>query len=97
QEDGEDQWSDTGASMDRRSTGEVECTKVGEPASAPEPVSHRRIDDKRPQSGEQDQRTELHALRKRAGNEGWCDRRKHHLENHKGLMWNRRPVGRMGY
>ena len=85
--------------MDDGPAGEVEGAEVTRPeeASAPHPVSHRRIHEHRPQRQEHQVARELHPLRERAGDEGRRDDGEHELEGHERLGRNGRSVrGRRG-
>jgi hypothetical protein len=67
--------------VDDRAAGEVEGTQLEEPAvGGPDPVGERRVDEDRPEDGEEDEGTEPLALGEGAGDERGRDGGEHELE-----------------
>ena len=69
--------------------GEVERAHVGQPATAPDPVRDRAVDDERPERDEHDVRREAHALDNRARDQRSGDDREGALEGHEERVRNR--------
>ena len=79
--------------MDDGAAGEVERAEVAQPAAdAPDPVRHRRVDERRPEQAEDDERLEALALGEGAGDQRRRDDGEHHLEGHEGRVRDRRRV-----
>ncbi len=73
--------------MDDRPSGEVQRPEVSDPSpDSPHPVRERIVDEGRPQQREQDKAAELHPFGIGAGDQRRSDHRKHHLEEHEGLV-----------
>src|SRR5262249_44712859 len=82
--------------MDHSASGKIQRTDFCEPAVSPQPVSQWCIDNERPQSGEQQQRTKLDPFGKSPGDQGRREGRKEQLEQHEGLERNGRRIDGVG-
>ena len=61
-------------------TGEIAEAQLGEPASAPRPGAHQRVDDAGQDGDEDEERPQLHALGESARDDGGGGRHERHLE-----------------
>ena len=68
---------------------EVERAELGEEAAAPDPVSHRVVDEDGPEQDEQGEAGELHALSESTGDQCRRDDGEHALEGHESQLRNR--------
>ena len=82
------------AHLDRHAAGEVERAVVLEPAAAERPVREHRVDEHRPQRGEDEERAEAHALDHRARDERGGDDAERRLEGEEEEVRDRRAGAR---
>ncbi len=85
-DDRRDERGNAGVHVDDRAACEIERAHVGEPAAAPHPVRHRRVDEERPQDDENEIRREAHPLDDRAGDERGRDDAERALIGHEQVM-----------
>src|SRR5690606_40880770 len=69
-----------GRDVDNGPTREVECTQLEDPATTPDPVGERSVDERRPCKAEDHEGLEALALGEGPGDERRRDDGEHHLE-----------------
>ena len=77
-----DQASNTRVNVYNRATGKIQYAVVTQPATTPDPVTDRGIDDGQPDAHEQQQSGKLHAFSKSAHDQCRRNNGKSHLEGH---------------
>ena len=77
----DDDRGDAGRGMHHQPAGEIHHAHLSEPATAPNPVTHRRIDDDEPKTADEQHRREPHPLGIGADDQRRRDNRKGHLEH----------------
>ena len=80
QHDGKDECGDTRCGVDDYAACKIGHTACREPAAAPNPMGHGRIDEDQPDRTENQHGGEFHTLDKRADHQRWRDDGKRHLE-----------------